>query len=218
MSATRIFDVCGTLVLDDTTIGLMRWHFRRLGLKRRWILAMAAHRFSPVRYAFSAVERVTKSHVLKHVLLALLYREEMNDLNRSAAEYADWLLENRRISEVQEILEGLPAGGRIILASASLEPIVAALATRLSASYVASELEAAGGRCLGRLKHDLAGRKIDALDEKLGLGWRICPYLAVSDNLSDRSLLAGAERAYVVLHSERHRKRWRELEAEYISI
>lgn len=217
MTTYRIFDVCGTLVKDDTTLGLLRWHFARQRRWRLWLLRSLTARWSPARLLVAVAEKASGRHLLKHALVRLLKGDAVTDLERSAVEYADWLLATRRVAQVGAILERTEGQGRLVLASASLEPVVKALAAHLDAIYVASRLETTNGRCSGAYASDLTGRKIPALDEVLSPGWRRDGYLAVSDNLTDRNLLASAQPAYVVLHAERHRARWGDIKAEYLS-
>lgn len=66
-----ITDVCGTLVYDDTTLGLLKQHFSQQP-ERRWRLpmlrALTAHR-SPFRLGIAVIERLTGKHVLNTYLL-----------------------------------------------------------------------------------------------------------------------------------------------------
>ena len=106
----------------------------------------------------------------------------------------------------------------MILASASLEPVVAALASTMGARYVASGLRQQAGILTGLYASDLTGRKEQALIEKYGhdvLAGQVC---AISDNFSDRLLLEKAANAYVVLHSESHRQRWQGLNATFLQV
>lgn len=217
MTGYRIVDVCGTLVKDDTTLGLLRWHFARQRRWRLWLLRGLTAHWSPARLLVAVAEKATGRHLLKHALVRLLKGDAVADVERSAAEYADWLLARRRVAQVCTVLERTEGQGRLVLASASLEPVVKALAAHLGALYVASRLETDSGRCLGAYANDLTGRKMPALDAVLPPGWRQDGYLAVSDNLTDRDLLAGAQPAYVVLHAEWHRARWGDIKAEYLS-
>lgn len=216
MTAHRIVDVCGTLVRDDTTLGLLRWHFSRHRRWRRWILEGMTARWSPAHLLVAVAEKATGMHLLKHALVRLLRGDALTDLDESAGRYADWLLAERRVERVAEVLRDTHGQGPLVLASASLDPIVRALAARLGAAYVASTLAVADGRCLGHYACDLTGNKMAALDAVLPRGWVEAGYLAMSDNLTDLRLLSEARQAYVVLHAERQRARWGDIDAEYL--
>ena len=215
-----VVDVCGTLVRDDTTIGLLRHHFGRDGDRRiRYMLfrAMTARR-SPLRLAFAVLEKLTGQHLLKHATVRLLVGDSVDSLNQSAVEYAARLLAQCRVASVWPLLDAPVEARRVILASASLEPVVAALASTMGVRYVASGLGQQAGILTGRYVNDLTGRKEQALIVKYGrdvLAGQVC---AISDNFSDRPLLAKAAKAYVVLHSESHRKRWQGLDATFLQV
>lgn len=215
-----VVDVCGTLVRDDTTVGLLHQHFARDEQRQfRYLLfkAMTA-RNSPLRLAFAVLEKVTGRHLLKHAVVRLLAGDRVEALNQSAAVYAEWLLAQRRVDSVWPLLDSPLRSAGVVLASASLEPVVAALALAIGARHVASSLEQADGVLTGRYASDLTGRKEQALIEKYGeavLAGRVC---AISDNCSDRSLLEKSTMAYVVLHQESHRQRWAGLDATFLKV
>lgn len=215
-----VVDVCGTLVHDDTTLGLLRHHFARDGNRRvRYMLfwAMTARR-SPLWLAFAVLEKLTGQHLLKHAAVRLLAGDRVNSLDQSAAEYAARLLMQRRVASVWPLLDVPLQARRVVLASASLEPVVAALASTMGVRHVASGLGQQAGILTGRYVSDLTGRKEQALIEKYGhdvLAGQVC---AISDNFSDRSLLEKAAQAYVVLHSESHRQRWQGLNATFLQV
>lgn len=213
MTGSCIVDVCGTLVRDDTTLGLLEWHFRR---GRRWRLhglRLLTSRRSPMRLGFAVAERISGRHMLKHLLVRWLKGGRPEELAASANEYARWLLAERRTPAVCDAIQ---AHGRpLVLASASLEPVVAALAAELGAQFVASTLELKDGRYTGRYGKDMTGKKRAALQELLGAEV-LENSVVISDNLTDRSLLEAASAAYVVLHRPEHRQRWTGMEAEYL--
>lgn len=218
MTGYCIVDVCGTLVKDDTTIGLLRWHFVRHSRWRLLLLGSLTARWSPLRLLMAVMEKVTRRHLLKHGLVRLLKGDSVAEVEQSASGYADWLLSSRRVEHVTKLLDGSKARAEgLVLASASLEPVVAALASRLGARFVASSLSTANGRHLGRYARDLTGQKLAALDELLPADWKKHAVIGISDNLTDRTLLQTVQKPYVVLHSHGHRARWGDIRAEYLS-
>ena len=100
-----VVDVCGTLVRDDTTLGLLRHHFARdrvRPLRYTLFRAMSARR-SPVRLAIAVLEKLSDQHLLKHAAVRLLAGDRVEALNLSADEYAAQLLAQRRLGDVQHI-------------------------------------------------------------------------------------------------------------------
>jgi phosphoserine phosphatase len=217
-SVRFIVDVCGTLVRDDTTLGLLHHHFKRNNSSsmRSSLLSAMTSRHSLLRLVFSLLEWLTGKHLLKHVAVWMLRGDTVAALDQSASEYAEFLLKERRVTSVWRLLGGPLDAGNVVLASASLEPIVAALASTIGARHVASSLEQRAGVLTGRYAVDLTGSKVQALTEKYGqavLAGQVC---AISDNFSDRPLLERSARAYVVLHQESHRQRWAGIEATFL--
>ncbi len=215
-----ITDVCGTLVYDDTTLGLLKQHFSQQP-ERQWRLpifrALTAHR-SPFRLGIAVIERLTGKHVLKHLLVRMLKDDTVSSLELNAEVYAKWLLENRKVPSVWQVIAPAIKDKHIILASASLQPIISALAKQLGVRFVASELESNDGILTGRYKRDLTGLKSRALSNLIGIDMIDSSYDAISDNLTDIELLRGAKRAYVILHKASHKERWAGLNATYIRL
>ena len=217
---TYVVDLCGTLVTEDTTFGLLRHYFsanknRKIKFK---LFQLLAARYSPVRILFSIAEKLSDRNFLKHCVLLLLRGEALADLEFSAEEYANHLFLYKRIQPVKRILDARSAKSEIILASASLEPIVAACANALGARYVASSLEQRDGILTGRYFHDITGRKAIELSEAFGasiFSKRIC---VMTDNVTDRSMLELADDAVVILHKPSHRTRWSGMNAKFIQV
>ncbi len=218
--AVYVVDVCGTLVRDDTTLGLLGHHFCHgsSGPPRRFMFHALTGRYSPLRLAIAVIEKLTERHVLKHVAVRLLAGFTADSLDRSAVEYAELLLKERRVQPVWRVLESSGARDDLVLASASLEPIVGRLASVIGARHVASSLEQHDGILTGRYADDLTGRKIQALHGKYGASSLEGKVIAISDNYTDRTLLETASIAYVVLHREAHRARWAGLEATFLRL
>lgn len=219
---TSIFiaDVCGTLFYDDTTLGLLAHHFSRQPdrLWRLRVLKSMTVRYSPLRLSTMILERLTRKHLLKHLLVRMLANDTVVSLEDSAQEYAVWLLKEKKVDSVWEILDPALKKQQVILASASLEPVIAALSERLGLQYVSSELESLDGVLTGYYRNDLTGKKIQALNTMIGYDFNDNQYDAISDNLTDYNLLNGARKAFVVLHNESHRERWLGLNATYLRL
>lgn len=215
-----VVDVCGTLVRDDTTLGLLDYHFSRGGKRpgRYMLFRVMTARRSPILLGFSVLEKLTGRHLFKHAAVWLLAGDRVAELNQSAVEYAARILTHRCVASVRSLLDLPVASGQVVLASASLEPVVAALASLLGARYVASTLVERDGVLTGRYARDLTGQKEQALVDKYGpniLAGQVC---TISDNFSDRPLLEKSARAYVVLHRESHRQRWHGLNAKFLQV
>ncbi|MGJ7461986.1 haloacid dehalogenase-like hydrolase [Halomonas sp. MA07-2] len=215
-----VVDVCGTLVFDDTTLGLLSHHFARDAarpLRARLFNAVSSRR-RLLWWAFAVAEKLSGQHLLKRFAVRLLAGERREALDESAHEYAKKLLADRRIASVWQVLEEPFATGRVVLASASLDPVVAALASLTGARYVASTLEQRDGVLSGRYETDLTGRKRQALVAKYGESLLAGTIGVMTDNASDCALVDMAAVAYIVLHDKAHRERWQGVGANFIEI
>jgi phosphoserine phosphatase len=215
---TRIWlvDLCGTLVRGDTTIGFVRYHLgKQPGMRRTLCRAMTAQ-YSPLRLIFVLLERLSGRHLFKHWVVSLLAGTTLEKLENSAKEYAAFLLKERRLPEVWQLLSEKKRGDLVIIASASLEPVVRQIAQQMQVCHVASVLEECGGVLTGRYAIDITGEKEQAIKRKYQ-GVLVCPPMRViSDNLSDRLLLEMADEPYVILHRPSHRHRWAGMKAVFI--
>lgn len=219
-SEIYVVDVCGTLVLDDTTLGLLNYHFSKTPSRpwRSWLFKLTTSRKSPAKFAFAVAERLSGRHLLKHFLVRLLALDQVADLDNSAREYAKILLSEKRLPVVWELLAPVLDLKQVVLASASLEPVVSALADLIGARYVASTLDHNEGILTGKYRTDLTGLKSQALLHKFGeevRGGRLCVF---TDNFTDRSLVEGAACSYVVLHKSAHRERWVGVDTTFLEV
>ena len=216
-----ITDVCGTLVHDDTTQGLLQYHFRQ-GPGAAWRWRAARFRLlsaPPVRLGFAVLEKLTGRHIYKTRLIALLRGQSVSALDESAGNYAAHLLAAGRCAPVTAAIADARDTGRLVLASASLAPVVAALAARLDVPYVASQLEVRDGVLTGQLDVDLTGAKAAALAVLNGAPLATGAYDMISDNFSDMAMLRCADEAMVVLRAPSHRARWDgKLSARFIEV
>lgn len=219
--ATRVyfFDVCGTLFWDDTTLGLIFWHLNRRKYRARELLlkSLSSDR-SPLRLLLTILEKLTGQHILKHLAFLMLRGETSLEVQISASEYASHLLKFRAIHETFEILyASLEQDDTVILASASVDPVITALGEKLGLATVSSELACHRGRLTGRLSRDLSGRKIEAISDKFGETIFEGDTQAISDNLSDQALLARCKACTVILHKQAHKHRWRVKNATFLT-
>ena len=216
-----IVDVCGTLVRDDTTMGLIAHHLSKDPNKpiRRVVFALTASRLSPFRIGFVLLERISGRHLLKHFVVRMLAGDTEEALSLSASSYAALLLADRRVMSVWDRLNAHQRlNGRVILASASLGFIVKNLADAIGADFVASELEAVKGVLTGRYLIDLTGCKEAGIEAKYGNCLSDGGFSMISDNVTDRRLMEKAGSSFVVLHKESHRARWTGFNATFLDL
>lgn len=215
----HIFDVCGTLFREDTTMGLLKWHaLRRRHLTRFSLLSALHSRKSPIRWGLMVCEKLLGRHILKHMALKTLWGEVPADVLDSAHEYISHLRSTCWVPSIEDRFKRALESDVVLLASASIEPAIAALAQQFSLEYVSSTLETHRGRYTGRYCKDMSGQKIEALVAKFGADCLGVGTSCYSDNFSDKGLLEACERRTVVIHKPRHRRRWTLEQTEYIDL
>jgi len=215
-----VFDVCDTLFYSNTTFDFLRFVLAQRGSGgKQNLLKLLSAKWSPLFVGLVVWQKVAGGDPVKAValhLLAGISRAELYELGRRfVAEF----LPARRIARTHELLAGLAqTQTRVLLLSASLDPVIAALAEALGpVEFVSSQLEYdAQGICTGRLQQELTGRKQDAL-QKLLTGRTEPLRLAVAtDNFTDHGLVSQAAVRYVVVHNAAAKQFWQGLNPEFI--
>ena len=217
--AIHIFDVCGTLFLDDTTVGLISWHMkRRRKLLKQALVHLLFSRKSPLNLLVRVAERLTRRHLAKHLALSLLSGEAIADVALSAEDYVEYLLEYRGVEPILRELSQAQKGALVILASASIDPVIDALCKKLQVQGVSSCLATSSGCYTGKLERDLTGQKVQALLESMGPDVFARASFAYTDNLTDLDLLLRCHHRTVVLHKPAHRARWPIEQTQFVEL
>lgn len=213
-----VFDVCDTLFYSNTTFDYLRYVLQKkqLNSRQQWLRVLTTH-WSPAYIGLAVWQKLTGGDAIKTVALRLLAGISKEELYALGREFLTDFLDTRRIGQTHELLTNLTGSStRIVLLSASLDPIIAALATALEVEFISSELEYnAQQNCTGRLRRELGGQKHHALRELLGE--EATPRLAVAtDNFTDRELVASAACRYVVVHNAAAKHFWQDLTPQFI--
>jgi phosphoserine phosphatase len=201
-----VFDLCGTLVTENTTYGFLQYYFRRRNGTRhvaiRFLRSLAGKAVS--RLLSMALR---KRGDVRRWSVGLLRGETVVEVELAAADYAREGLAPLWRPEVLETLhEARESGQCVVIASASLHPVANAVARELGLNHVfATTLEVIDGRFTGRLSVDLQGAKAQALVEAFP---QVQIALVVTDNLDDCDLVRAAHTA-IVLSRRRHFAWWR---------
>lgn len=212
-----VFDVCDTLFAANTTVGFLRFYAGRInddtvarGLER-W-----GSRSSPAFYLGALTDRIAGWDLARTRLISSLRGHSRAKLRAAAEEYVTGELMRHIIEPVHvRLREHLGHGDRIILASSSLDVVIAAVARSFGVEWIASELGFAGNQCTGKLLNDLTGRKPAAISAMVGSDAHIHVY---TDNRSDQGLLRMAGRCTIILPAGSNIGRWAGEDCEYLSL
>jgi len=213
-----VFDVCDTLFYSNTTFDYLRYVLVKKGLRsRQRVLQLLTKRWSPAYLGLAVWQKLTGTDATKAAALRLLAGLPKTELYSLGQRFREEFLGERRIAQTHALLAGLAdTHVRVVLLSASLDPIVAAIAEALGVEFKSSELEYdAQGRCTGRLRYELGGQKHHALTALAGPD--SAPRLAVAtDNFTDHQLVARATSRYVVVHRPEAKRFWQDLDPYFI--
>lgn len=211
MHGIAVFDVCGTITKTNNTSDFIGFVLRRSGLFKCLPL---------VFLRLLGLCRLVPQSSLRTRQIALLRGYSASQLQESARLYAETLLarglvNGRILAAVRREKE---QGREIVLASAAIDPPVAAIAERLGArDFVSSELEIADGRCTGKLKRDLLGRK-QAVLEWLAARGNLSESSVYSDNPEDAQFMESFARRYAVLNARAAERGWSVWEGDFQSF
>jgi len=207
-----VFDVCHTLTRTNNTSAFIGFVLQRDRSPRYgvflflWLLS--------VLFRLPGMRLLLRRDVLREGQIALLRGYRPARLAELAAQYVDGLLArgllHRRILDA--LLWERSQGRTVYLVSAAVDPPIRALAGRLGIeNHFSSVLEVQDGRCTGRLRTDLLGRK-DAVLERIPahVDWQASA--VYSDNVEDADFMTRFGRRCAVLNTCKAHARWNGVE------
>jgi len=210
-----IFDVCNTLYDSNTTFDFIRFV---LAQGRRWKLVwfkLLTFKLSPVFIGFTLLGKLHQKDLLRNNAVQLLKGFSKKELQELATAFYRQYLQEKKMPDTLQMLEGARLNGEVWLFSNSLEPVIEAIAKDLHVSYEATQLAYnSDGTFTGKISRDLSGKKKDIFEQRFGKHASI--KMMCSDNHSDQEILKLAEKPYVVLYREADRKFWEQLNPTFI--
>jgi phosphoserine phosphatase len=215
-----VFDVCDTLFYSNTTFDFLHFVLQQQGaVGKQALLKSLTTRWSPLFVGLAVWQKVLGGDPIKTVALRLLAGTPKADLYALGQRFVAEFLPVRRIARSHELLAGLATTStRVVLLSASLDPVIEALAEALGpVEFVSSQLEYdAQGRATGHLQRELTGQKQHALQELLGTQAEPVRLAVATDNFTDLELVTQAQVRYVVVHSAAAKQFWQKLNPQFI--
>lgn len=215
-----VFDVCDTLFYSNTTFDFLHFVVQQQGATgKQAVLKALTTRWSPLFISLAMWQKVAGGDPIKAVALRLLTGTPKAELYALGRRFVAEFLPTRRIARSHELLAGLAASStRVLLLSASLDPVIAALAEALGpVEFVSSQLEYdVQERATGRLQRELTGQKQHALQQLLANQTEPVRLAVATDNFTDLELVTQAQVRYVVVHSAAAKQFWQKLDPQFI--
>lgn len=213
---TYVFDVCDTLFRSNTTYDFVRFVLDEHGEREK--SRRLRRVLSPVPPAICllvALSVVSGRDIAKERALRLLKGLSRSRLYELAEEfYADYL-EARKIPETLGLLEkARMEGEQVILLSASIDPVISAIARKLGVSFGCTTLLYRDGIFEGEIAFEMRGRKLEVLRSEFAP--RSDRLVVVTDNLADKRLLQSADERHAVVWSAKKKRKWSSLRPHFI--
>ncbi|SEV94468.1 haloacid dehalogenase-like hydrolase [Aliiroseovarius sediminilitoris] len=214
---TLAVDVCGTLYDTNTTAGLVTFHHARRG--HRWRFAMMkalTRRRSMLQQGLILFAKLSRFDAHRALVLASLRGETLTSLQASATRYvADHLPTHAIPAAHARVAQMRASGWQPVLVSNALAPVIEEIARKLELPCIASQPDVQDGCLTGRLFRDLTGQKRKAIEAYLNHSLDHVQFAVITDNRSDRDLVAVAYPA-VLVASRTPRKWMRKWDAEIL--
>lgn len=183
-----IFDICGTLYHSNTTMDFCEYRCKSKITKfiLKYSKSFIGKIVNKILFRFIGFELIRYLH-LKSLEGILDYK-----LNEDAKDFVESFLEKKKIEEVHEILKNSDKD-KVVLVSATIEPVAKAIACRLgNLTYLSSALKYDNNKkCLGKIENDLLGNKHKYFKNK-----KID--FIITDNESDIVLCEMADKVIIV--------------------
>ena len=210
-----VCDVCHTLYRLNTTADFLHFVTGETSPIRHQVVRALQWRGSPLMVAAYVMGRIVERDIGRDLQLQMLRGMEEECLAEMGERWLKMRGEPHLRGEVAGLLEKAMASGvQVVLASASIDPVIDAVAERWGVEAVSSRLSYREGRCLGSLAVDMTGQKGAHLERYMEEKGAL---MVVSDNESDASLMHRAEVPVVVRRREgQSLERWRDLMGERV--
>ncbi len=200
-----IFDVCGTLYRSNTTFDFIEFYWKE---KSHKILRLffTLSRTIIGKAVWIMLSKLYNQEIFRILAVRSLSGERMDDVDDAAQRFVKNVLSFKTRSNVFHILDlQRKQGAEIVLLSASLCPVVKAIASELRIErYYCSSLEVISGRLSGRYLNDVRGRKKEIFLKEISDSTN---FVFVTDNKEDLPLLEFSSSPYIVV-KKRHKNFW----------
>lgn len=192
-----IFDLCGTIVKSNTTFDFIKYyhktkknhfHFFYMSLLTSF-LGKIFHRI----FKFS----------MRKAALKTIRGIPLDQLEKTAKKFSEITLKNQKNDIVIKIFNFYNNKNcyDIIIASASISPVVQAFSERLNIPFVSTILETKDNNVTGNIRYDMKGNKLASfMSDDI--------YLVVTDNFDDLPLIRNSEKA-IIITKKKHAHKWK---------
>lgn len=209
MTQLAIFDVCGTLYNSNTTYDFIDFFLKRNSKKKYLVFRMMKSVFlKPLWKAIIVVSGNNKFN--RKFFLSFLKDFDVNKVKNEADLFVENFLDKRKIEQLhQHLHEHLEKKHHVVLLSASIEPIVEAIAKHLKVNaFFSTRLGIHNEYYNGKLEFDMEGKKKNKFIEQYSTVNEKYVYF-YSDNKEDIDLLSVVDEPIVISFSSDYENYWK---------
>ncbi len=214
-----LFDVCDTLYYSNTTFDFIYFYIKNYRPENLPKFKRLLNKNSLGFWFNIALAKFLGNDVIRNRAVKMLKGVSKQELYKAGKEFTEVLTSQKKIEETHRLMEAYQGNGyQIVLCSASIDPVVHNIADELDAGYYCTMLGYDNKDiCTGIIVRDLTGKKYDALQHDMGMAG-IGEIAAVSDNSSDRPLLAMAQKKHIVVYQEADKDIWGGMDGSFILL
>ncbi len=170
-----VFDVCGTLYNSNTTFDFVDFVLNKIGRKN------LLKKF-PIRFLLLIIYKLFGLDLYRRLYVRQLRGISISQLNILADSFVLIYLSGKKIEKVHALLDEVRKENTVVLCSASIDIVIAAIAKELRIShFFSSSLGLEDGICTGVIASDILGRKSMVISD---FDW------VVTDNKDDLDIIA----------------------------
>lgn len=211
-----VFDICDTLYYSNTTFDFLRFVLTVRKDKVANAKLKPYLKKTLKYYRFAILEKLSGKEIIRTKALETLKGCTEVQLKEWATTFVSEYLPNKKIEEThQALIQAKSQGHEIVLASNSIDPVVAAIAHALDLkNYISSTLKFKDGKFEGIIDIPSNGRKLELINLKFGENYKVLSVF--SDNFSDFQLMQFASERFCVVHKKEDENFWKKLNPTFI--
>lgn len=192
-----VFDICGTLYNSNTTFDFLSFYLKRNNKPKYFIYKICLSK--PLKILWKLLNLLGKKKMIRNFLIGFIKNEKVSKVNSEAICFVDSYLDAKKIKDVEFLLqEHISKEYEIVFASASIEPVVKAIARKYhvkTAFY--TQLVKNRNVYTGKIQYDLEGRKHIAVED-FKKDNKVKEVYFFTDNKEDLQLILNSNHSTVV--------------------
>lgn len=201
-----LFDICGTLYKSNTTYDFLLYYFKTTNSKK--LKSFKCNFTIPFRVFYKFLNILNADYFIRQKLIKYIEAEPIETVQKIAKKFVEEILINQQIAFTHnQYNKSLNTeGNKVILISASIDPIVAAIANELKTDdYFSTLLETKNDKFTGNIKEEMQGNKLEMFENIYNKD--VSKITFYTDNKEDLPLALKADKVFI-LSSKNNKGFW----------